>query len=168
MKATFTSMQSEYLSGECAQKPKLRTFNLFKNFQEQPAYITKPLSFHQRRSIAKTRLGCLPLRLETGRYSIPRIPEEDRKCLVCRSQNQLVNVHDIDLEPVETEVHFLFSCEAYNDERALWLSKMTLPDDFHTLPANFKLQSVLNDPSNVKFTAHFITNSFNLRSKILK
>ena len=168
MKSTFTSMQNEYLSTECAQKPKLRTFNLFKNFQEQPAYITKPLSFHQRRSIAKTRLGCLPLRLETGRYSIPRIPEVERKCLVCRSQNQLVMINGTDLEPVENETHFLFSCEAYNVERALWFSKMTLPNDFHTLPANSKLQSVLNDPCNVKFTAQYITNSFNMRSKILK
>jgi hypothetical protein len=42
-------------------------------------------------------------------------------------------------EPVENETHFLFSCKAYNVERALWFSKMTLPNDFYTLPANSKL-----------------------------
>ena len=77
-------------------------------------------------------------------------------------------INGTNLEPVENETHFLFSCEAYNVERALWFSKMTLPNDFHTLPANSKLQSVLNDPCNVKFTVQYITNSFNMRSKILK
>ena len=70
LKSAFKLKQQEYLSSECAEKPKLRTFMLFKDFQEPPAYITKPLTFHQRRMVAKTRLGCIPLRLETGRYSI--------------------------------------------------------------------------------------------------
>ena len=68
IKEIFKSQQREFLSSECAQKPKLRTFVLFKDFQEQPAYITKPLALHQRRMMAKTRLGCLPIRLETGQY----------------------------------------------------------------------------------------------------
>ena len=149
---------------------------LFKMFQEQPAYISKPLTFHQRRSIAKTRLGCLPVRLETGRYSIPRLPEEERVCLVCKPPNlpQLVVVdppsdpEPAQVLPVETEAHFLFSCVAYNVERELWFSKMCLPIDFETLPLESKLKTVLNDPSNVKATSTFITNSFNARSKILK
>ena len=90
------------------EKPKLRTFNLFKMFQEQPAYITKPLSFHLRRIVAKTRLGCLPLRLETGRYSVPRLAEHQRTCLVCKNpgQDQLVTVDTEDdaTEAVEEPV----------------------------------------------------------------
>ena len=176
MKEYFKLKQSEHLSLECTQKPKLRTFMLFKMFQEQPAYISKPLTFHQRRSIAKTRLGCLPVRLETGRYSIPRLPEEERVCLVCKPPNlpQLVVVdppsdpEPAQVLPVETEAHFLFSCVAYNVERVLWFSKMNLPIDFETLPLESKLKTVLNDPSNVKATSTFITNSFNARSKILK
>ena len=59
LKSAFKLKQQEYLSSECAEMPKLRTFMLFKDFQEPPAYITKPLTFHQRRMVAKTRLGCL-------------------------------------------------------------------------------------------------------------
>ena len=169
LKSSFKLKQQEYLSSECAEKPKLRTFMLFKDFQEPPAYITKPLTFHQRRMVAKTRLGCLPLRLETGRYSIPRLPEVERTCKVCRNQNQLVVIQPTNTDdPVESEIHFLFFCPTYTTERDLWLSKMTLPTNFIELPTNIKLKIVLNDPLNVKFTAQFITNSFNIRSKILK
>ena len=168
-KSAFKLKQQEYLSSECAEMPKLRTFMLFKDFQEPPAYITKPLTFHQRRMVAKTRLGCLPLRLETGRYSIPRLPEVERTCQVCRNQNQLVVIQPTNTnDPVESEIHFLFFCPTYTTERDLWLSKMTLPINFIELQANTKLKIVINDPLNVKFTAQFITNSFNIRSKILK
>ena len=172
IKEIFKSKQQDSLSSECAQKPKLRTFIIFKDFKEQPAYITKPLSFHQRRMVAKTRLGCLPIRLETGRYSIPRVPESQRICLVCKNQNQLVDINPTNNPtnegPVESETHFLFSCKAYNAERDLWFSKMKLPPNFLELPITCKLKVVLNDPHNVKITSQFITNSFNIRSKILK
>ena len=167
IKEILKSRQKEFLSLECAQKPKLRTFVLFKDFQEQPAYITKPLSFYQRRMIAKTRLGCLPIRLETGRYSIPRLPENERKCLVCKNRNQLIVINPTN-DPVESENHYLFDCSAYKAERELWYSKMTLPPDFDVLPLESKLKVVLNEPYNVKLTSLFITNSFNIRSRILK
>ena len=148
--------------------PKLRTFNLFKNFQEQPAYISKPLSFHHRRMLARTRLGCLPIRVETGRYTVPRLPEHLRTCLVCREPNQLVVFNAVDVGPVESETHFLFQCTAYGNERDIWYGKMTLPDNFENLPVEIKLKTVHNDQQNVKFTAQFIVSAFNIRSKLLK
>ena len=169
----FNTKQVEYLRQECQDKPKLRTFNLFKMFQEPPAYITKPLSFHLRRIVAKTRLGCLPLRLETGRYSIPRLPENQRICLVCKTpeQGQLVtvdNATEADDEPIESEIHFMFQCSAYRTERESWYAGMTLPDNFHTSPINIKLDVVLNHPNNIKQTAQFLNIAFNKRSTILK
>ena len=133
-------------------------------------HITKPLTFHQRRLMAKTRLGCLPIRLETGRYSIPRLPESERKCQVCKAQNQLVDVANPSnaAQPIESETHFLFYCGPYKAERDLWYSNMNLPADFDLLPVESKLQVVLNDPHNVKLSAQFITNAYNIRSKILK
>ena len=163
MKESFFAIQKQFLAAKCAQKPKLRTFVLFKDFTAEPAYITKPLTFFQRRMVAKTRLGCLPLRLETGRYSIPRLPEIERKCLVCKP-----NQADHAIEPVECEIHFLFYCDPYKAERDLWFSKMNLPNDFLNLSIDKRLKLVLNDPSNVKFTAQFILNAYNTRSKILK
>ena len=97
-----------------------------------PAYIKKPLSFNQRRNIARIRLGCLPLRIETGRYTIPRLPEESRSCLACSQDEPLVLVNGAQAEsrPVESESHFMFDCVTYDSERANYFSKMNLPDNF--------------------------------------
>ncbi len=58
---------------------------------------------YDRSLISQLRLGILPLRIETGRYS--NLREADRICQLC-SANQ-----------VENESHFLFQCELYNIER---------------------------------------------------
>jgi hypothetical protein len=71
-------------------------------------------------------------------------------------------------DQVESEIHFLIFCPTYTIDRDLWLSKITLPNNFIDLPRNTKLKIALNDPLNVKFTSQFVTNSFNIRSKILK
>ena len=41
---------------QCENKPKLRTFIKFKDFSNTPSYLTKPLSFIQRKFLAKLRL----------------------------------------------------------------------------------------------------------------
>ena len=168
MTFSFKNKQKSYLIQECGLMPKLRTFNLFKDFQEQPAYVTKPLTFHHRRMLARTRLGCLPLRVETGRYTVPRLPEHQRTCLVCRVPDQLVNIDSAAVGPVECETHFLYQCEAYSAERRVWYGRMTLPDNFENLSIDIKLKTVLNDQLNIKFTAQFIVEALNIRSKLLK
>ena len=155
MTSKFKNDQCTYLANACAEKPKLRTFNSFKNFHEVPSYILKPLSFHERRLVAKTRLGCLPIRLETGRYSIPRLPEDQRTCLVCND------------ESIESEIHYLFLCSAYSAERDEWFSKMTFQNDFKEMTTVNKLKLVLNDPTHIKMTAKFIVKAYFIRSKML-
>ena len=49
--------------------------------------------------ITKWRLSCHKLRIETGRYTIPITPREERLCKIC-----LV---------VEDEVHAMFHCSAH-------------------------------------------------------
>ena len=160
--------QIEYLINECNNKPKLRTFRLFKDFQVMPPYIVKPLSFNHRRSIARIRLGSLPLRIETGRYSIPRIPEEERVCLACKPDGQSPEAAEKQsTSPVESESHFLLDCKAYDAERANCFSKMELPNDFTSLTQDNRLKYLLNHSFNVKFTAQFITMAMNIRSKLL-
>ena len=101
---------------QCENKPKLRTFIKFKDFSNTPSYLTNPLSFIQRKFLAKLRLGCLELRLETGRFSRPRLPEEARTCQVCPNLNQ----------EIESEAHFLFNCQTYQTERLAWTQKLTV------------------------------------------
>ena len=142
---------------QCENLPKLRTFIKFKDFSCTPVYLKKPLSFIQRKFIAKLRLGCLEIRLETGRWARPRLPEESRICLVCPNQDQ---------EP-ESELHFLFKCSTYQHERQSWLQKLTIPENFQELQPEFKLDLVLNNPDNVKITSQYVINIFDKRSKIV-
>ena len=97
---------AESLKHECGQQTKLRTFNTFKQFGSLPSYVTKPLSFHQRKHLAKIRLGVLALRIETGRYSRPRLEIHERICPLC-SENRIQRGL---LPQIETGAHFLFSC----------------------------------------------------------
>ena len=162
----FKSQQKEQLADECSDKPKLRTFVRFKNFECPPAYTTKFLTFHQRRAMAKLRLGCLPLRIETGRYTRPRLDEADRICLLCKPADSLIEVGTRNL-PVEDEIHFLFQCSAYEELRSQWYQDMALPDNFRDLEVEQKLDIVLNKPECVKKTSQFILTCLDHRSKLI-
>ena len=159
MKKKYESIQSNNLLNECTLLPKLRTFMMYKDFTIEPIYVKKPMEFHHRRLIARLRLGCLPLRLETGRYSIPRVPENERTCLLCHKDG--IN------SEVESENHFLFTCQAYEAERVKWLSAMNIPADFEDLTTPEKLNLVLNESANIKPTAIYIANSLSMRSRLL-
>jgi hypothetical protein len=144
------------LKAMCQNKPKLRTFITFKDFGTTPNYILMPLSFIQRKFMAKLRLSSLPIRLETGRYERPRLPEQARLCKVCADGNS-----------VENESHFVFCCTSYCDIRQVWLARLKIPPNFSQLLLADKLKLTLNAPENVKITAQFIIDAYNLRSKIL-
>ena len=171
VKEALKRKQQTILQMDCTSKPKLRTFITFKDFSILPSYITKPLSFQQRKSIAKLRLGSLEIRLETGRYNRPRLEEYQRTCLVCADMNEHTVNNYIDKivssQSIEDEFHFLFICHLYKNLRDIWMSKLALPVNFDTLLNSEKLKIVLNDQSNVKLTSQFIIDAYNLRSKKL-
>ena len=160
MHEIFLSKQQNYLRAECENKPKLRTFVKFKNFCEIPSYVVKPLSFVQKKFISKTRLGSLPLRLETARFSRPILEEHLRICLVC-------NQGAFGGQNVENEHHYIFVCRAYTELRAIWMSKLILPENFNGLQESEKLGIVLNDANNVKLTSQFLIDAYDMRSTIL-
>ena len=123
----------------------------FKDFQTLPApHVGKQLSFVERRTISKLRLGNLPLRVETARYTRPIIPESERLCY-CKSGD------------IESEYHALFSCCVYNDLGQGWLNKICIPDNFQYLSRQEKLMLVLNNPDNVKYTAQYLIQLMDLR-----
>ena len=95
LKRSMLIKQKELLKTECTLKPKLRTFLRFKDFDTMPPHIGKALSFYERRVISKLRLGILPIRIETARFSRPVLPEKERVCY-CGSLD------------VESESHVLF------------------------------------------------------------
>ena len=89
---------------EIANKPKLRTYVKFKVNYNVEQYVTSFMSKCQRSFLAQLRCGILPLEIETGRWY--GIKLEDRKCKVCKNDS------------IETEVHFLFYCTMYHDNRS--------------------------------------------------
>ena len=115
-----------------------------------------PLSFVQKMFLAKIRLSALPIRIETGRYERPKLLAHQRLCPSCK-----------DGQSIENEEHFIFSCVKYNNLREIWLNKLVKPDNFSTLGASEKLKTIFDQAPNVKITAQFIINSYDVRSKIV-
>ncbi len=68
------------------------------------SHICSNLPKYERSLISQLRLGILPIRIETVRYSNLPVPEQQRICLSCDS-NQVAN-----------ELHFLFHCHLYDVE----------------------------------------------------
>ena len=149
--------QQNRIKDSCKTFPKLRTFVEIQDFNNTSPCLSLALSFTQRSSITKARLGCLPIRLETGRYTRPCIPAEERYCLVCPNIN----------EEVECIYHVLFSCFSYVEERKVWWSKLLLPEHFLFLSKNQQLTEVLSNASNVKNTAKYILICLDKRSKLI-
>ena len=58
----------------------------------------------QRKFIGKIWTGSLALRIEQGRFSRPRLPEHERVCLVCTSDDTLENVVNHKVDTLEKEV----------------------------------------------------------------
>ena len=148
-------MQQQIMKSECKNKPKLRTFMLFKDFGPLPPHVGKPLSFVERKCISKLRLGILPLRIETARYARPILPENQRVCY-CESGE------------IESEYHVMFSCSKYDSLRDAWLRKICTPANFHELEMKEKFEIILNRPENVRLTAQYIVAFMDLRCLINK
>ena len=140
---------------DCSALPKLRTFLLFKNFNCDSPHIYKPLSFIQKKTIAKLRLGMLQLRIETGRFSRPRLEPEERVCLVCNSG------------AVENESHFLLHCNTYLENRQKLYGFIPDIANFNLLSDIDRLKFLLNDPVIIKQTSKFIVESYEHRSTIV-
>ena len=88
---------------------KLRTYSKFKNKFRMENYILQN-QLSRRRNFTKIRISCHPLAIETGRYTMPKTPVENRICLFCN------------LNAIEDEYHVLMECENYNQERMKFFS----------------------------------------------
>ena len=80
-------------------KPKLRTYVLFKREFSLENYIKYHMHKRKRSLLSQFRLGILPLRIETGRYD--NTPVNNRLCKLCV------------LNAVEDEYHFVMTCPLY-------------------------------------------------------
>ncbi len=87
---------------------KLRTYFTFKYNSQLEHYLDGIDNFETRSAIAKFRLSAHKLKIETGRYN--KTPVESRLCENCINNS------------IEDELHFLFNCPLYSQERAILMS----------------------------------------------
>lgn len=90
---------------------KLKFYSMFKFDTKQSEFLNHIKNPLHKRTASKFRIGNHSLKIETGRFTIPKIPENMRTCPHC-------------LTPVEDEIHFLLRCSLYNDLRITLLEKL--------------------------------------------
>jgi hypothetical protein len=92
---------------ELEEKRKLRYYKdaINANIEDQN-YLSVLASVKKKISIAKIRTNSHEIHSETGRWSIPKTPWDERVCHLC------------DTKKVEDEKHFLLDCPAYTHIRS--------------------------------------------------
>ena len=163
LRETINSLRNNMIANQCSnlkikcrEKTQLRTYIKFKNFDKKPPMLMKPLSYIQRKYLSKFNVSCLELKICTGRYI--NQPETDRICTADLSCQEL--------RIVESECHFLLTCPAYDTLRHAWLARLEVPENFDQLNDTEKIDIAINNIENVKPTAQFIVDAFNLRSRL--
>ncbi len=132
----------------CQTKDKLRTYRSFKTEMGTAAHLNSNLPKFQRSLISQLRLGILPIRLETGRFS--GLNEADRICQVC------------DQTQIENEAHFMFHCnfyEAYRNELETGVGA-----DFSNLGTTEKFHVIFQHPYKL---GRYIEKAFQKRREKL-
>ena len=82
---------------------KLRTYVKHKHDFKLEPYVKK-LNYKNRQELSRLRLSDYKLKVESGQYTKPKTPLEDRTCILCPNS-------------VEEEYHFLITCPMYKEER---------------------------------------------------
>ena len=110
------------------ESDKLRTYRKFKTTLGKEWCCILPLSRDHRRVLFNLRSCSLPLAIETGRYSKPKTPLNERLCKFCQ------------LNTLEDDTHFLIDCELYSDLRQLLFERAVfLNENFENLSSTEKL-----------------------------
>ena len=78
--------------------------SLYRQYVNLTNYIYNPSIYEERIIITKWRLSNHRLKIETGRYHVPKIPPNERYCLTCYPF-------------IENEQHVLFECPLYEEVR---------------------------------------------------
>jgi hypothetical protein len=110
---------------------KLNIYNICKNNFGLEKYLTIVNNFELRRSFTKLRTSSHRLQIELGRYQ--GVPRHNRICTKCSS-----NV-------IEDELHFLFECSKYDEDRESMLFEITtVCSNFRNLNSQSKLIWLFN------------------------
>ena len=137
---------------------KLRTYAKIKQHFVMENYLTHIPNQNYRKALARLRTSSHTLKTETGRYTRPKTPPEDRICPHCNSH------------AVEDEQHFLIKCSLYAEERKLLFNEISIQyANFTNMDDNIKFIYLLNmEHTPILATSKFIHNSFERRKQTLR
>jgi len=112
----------------------------------------KNLSHSERLVLSQTRLGILPLHVETGKFT--NTPLNDMICVICQSN------------AIEDKFHLLIECDAYNELRNEWLETALIHcPDFYYLEIKDQLTILFRIIPRP--TAKFIKSCLAIKKSIL-
>jgi len=137
------------------KNPKLRTYKLLKPEYRMEQYLEIMKNEQHRITLTRLRLSAHNLAIETGRYTRPKTPVEERLCLYCNS------------ESVENEQHFLLECTNYSEERSSLLDAVnTQIADFDNASIEDKFVKIMTSSNNrvVQALGKFTYNSLKKRN----
>jgi hypothetical protein len=141
------SIKSMSVSSTPGQGTKLRTYAKIKNSVYMEQYLLdNRLTWKQKRTLAKFRLGDHRLKIETGRHCRPKLPPEERICTVCKSSK------------VEDEVHFIIECPKYDLLRNKYNIRIASPDQ-----NTFVSLMTANNYQDWKNLAGYLEEAFEVR-----
>ena len=92
------------------------------------------------------RLGVLPLRIETGRFT--GLDVADRLCQVCDGNH------------IENEIHFLFECPEYNEYRIEFETAINVT--FSDLSISERFEKVFSHPHSL---GRYVTRAYKKRQE---
>ena len=133
---------------------KLRTYRKFKSSFSTEVYVSIAHQKKYRSAYAKFRCGVAPIKIETCRYGLNRLPVDQRLCESC---NEL-----------EDEFHVIMNCGMYVDIRtSLLQSVSTITSDFLNKPQDEQFIELLSNPLYYKVGSKAMYNILNVRRYVV-
>ena len=140
------------------QNKKLKFYSMFKTGSHKADFLNTINNPSHKKTINKFRLGNHRLRVETGRHTIPKTPENLRICLFCH------------LDEVENELHFILNCHLYDNLRSKFFEDIIRKyPHFNDFDDNSKIFFLFNnvDPTICRLTAADIHSCMNYRQTLI-
>ena len=129
---------------------KLRLYRLYKERVVVEKYLELNMPRHYKQLLARFRSGCLPIRIETGRYD--KTPLIERCCSFCTGYH------------LEDELHVLLNCELYSDLRYDLIQHMSsIESDFKSRPILAQFLSIMTTDSVQFILAKYIFTMYKRR-----
>ena len=165
LESSLVSRDQFKFRSDCLKSDKLRTYNsLFTSnnpYFSVISYTRLCLPFILRKRLAQLRLGCLPIRIETDRYTRPIVHRDQRYCLQPNCDNTVSNLSD-NAKHIENEYHFIMKCSQYDQLRSEMFAQIQAVE-FSQMNDDAKFIFLLTTQSVAKLVAQFIVNAFDAR-----